>query len=124
MTLDKAAEILMTEVVLSKLERLAQHLLPGNDLTLAVLKGHLLIEEVLEELNISNYMHIYIKRMRNGDWIDQSECEFDGSPDEMIAEISIIYNSDIFEIPDDDMDLNRESEINEPTVFRREIITR
>lgn len=124
MTLDKAAEILMTEVVLSKLERLAQHLLPGNDLTLAVLKGHLLIEEVLEELNISNYMHIYIKRMRNGDWINQSECEFDGSPDEMIAEISIIYNSDIFEIPDDDMDLNRESELNEPTVFRREIITR
>ena len=114
----------MTEVVLSKLERLAQHLLPGNDLTLAVLKGHLLIEEVLEELNISNYMHIYIKRMRNGDWINQSECEFDGSPDEMIAEISIIYNSDIFEIPDDDMDLNRESELNEPTVFRREIITR
>jgi hypothetical protein len=40
----------VTEIDLSKLERLAQHLLPGEDLTLAVLKGHLLIEEMLEKV--------------------------------------------------------------------------
>ena len=44
----------MTEVDFSKLERLGQHFLPAEDLTLAVLKGHLLVEEVLEEVVVAH----------------------------------------------------------------------
>lgn len=44
----------MIDVDFSKLERLAQHLLPVEDLTLAVLKGHLLIEESLEEVVVAH----------------------------------------------------------------------
>lgn len=44
----------MTDIDFSKLERLAQHLLPAEDLTLAVLKGHLLVEEALEEVVVAH----------------------------------------------------------------------
>ncbi|WP_156899916.1 hypothetical protein [Luteimonas mephitis] len=44
----------MTELDLSKLQRIAQHLPPGDDLTLITLKGHLLVEEQLEDLILSH----------------------------------------------------------------------
>lgn len=44
----------MAEFDLSKLERIAQHLPPGDDITLITLKGHLLVEELLEELIASH----------------------------------------------------------------------
>lgn len=44
----------MTHLDLSKLERIAQHLPSGDDVTLITLKGHLLVEEELDELLTSH----------------------------------------------------------------------
>ncbi len=44
----------MTESNLLRLERITQHLLPSDDLTLITLKGHLLVEELLGEI-IASY---------------------------------------------------------------------
>ena len=44
----------MAALDMSKLERIAQHLPPSDDLTLNTLKGHLLVEELLEELIASH----------------------------------------------------------------------
>lgn len=40
----------MTQIDLSKIQRIAQHLPSGDDVTLITLKGHLLVEEQLDEL--------------------------------------------------------------------------
>lgn len=50
----------MTGIDLSKLERLATHLMPGEDLTLVVLKGHLLIEEMLDELIAAHCVNLQV----------------------------------------------------------------
>jgi len=52
--LDSEENFRVAELDLSKLERIAQHLPPGDDLTLITLKGHLLVEELLEELIASH----------------------------------------------------------------------
>ncbi|HEY5972980.1 MAG TPA: hypothetical protein VIT22_13660 [Pseudoxanthomonas sp.] len=44
----------MAQLDLSKLERIAQHLPSGDDVTLITLKGHLLVEEQIEELLASH----------------------------------------------------------------------
>ena len=52
--LDSDGKYSVTKLDLSKLERIAKHLPPGEDLTLITLKGHLLVEELLEELIASH----------------------------------------------------------------------